>query len=289
MKRARQSILSCIYAHNCWGGIESWLKEMIHSFEDADWSTSLAVARGKRRIDVESFARSFGATDVKEIDDRTGIHEGRIAATTALLRRVKADVAVPLNQAHLARADGRAKREGAVMRLVVPLVGSFPGLKELTWFREGETARSFPCGDIAKATDAVEQLAEHPEMREAMSRACVRSAEDSAGAIAARLWFVRSRRLLLGRLCGRSSPGLRCRCLQRRPGAWRGPMFPHGSRNWYEGSSADSGTSRTVGESGREPWPSLTRRKRRACGRLSKGNPGDGRGPRRGAASGNEA
>jgi len=121
VRRPTRSILFCIYSHNAWGGIETWLREMLRAFEKGGWDVSLALAAGKRHNDVESFRRAFGTRETETIDGRTGTHEGRIAAALGVLGRRKPAVVVPLGLAHVARAVGRMKASGDGPRLVLPV------------------------------------------------------------------------------------------------------------------------------------------------------------------------
>lgn len=116
-----RSILFCIYSHNAWGGIETWLKEMLHAFETGGWDVRMAVAEGKRHNAAGEFLRAFGVREADTIDGRTGTHEGRIAATIEVLRRAKPTVVVPLGLAHVARAVGRLKGGPDAPRLVLPV------------------------------------------------------------------------------------------------------------------------------------------------------------------------
>lgn len=121
MRNPARSILFCIYSHNAWGGIESWLKEMLRAFDSGGWDVSLAVAKGKRHNAVEPFRKAFGTRETDAIDGRTGTHEGRIAAALGVLGRRRPTVVVPLGLAHVARAVGRMKRIGDAPRLVLPV------------------------------------------------------------------------------------------------------------------------------------------------------------------------
>jgi glycosyltransferase involved in cell wall biosynthesis len=109
-------------SHNVWGGIESWLHEMVSAHREAGWSTTLAISRGKRFNDPERFREHFGDPSAIEIDGRTGTHEGRIAAVQAVVRRVRPSiVVVPMALGHVLPAVGRSKGGGIATRLVAVL------------------------------------------------------------------------------------------------------------------------------------------------------------------------
>jgi hypothetical protein len=93
------SILFCTYSHNVWGGIETWLHEMLAAHREAGWTTTLAVARGRRFNDPGRFARAFGDI-VVSFDGRTGTAKGRITAVQRLIEKVNPSIVVPIGVGH---------------------------------------------------------------------------------------------------------------------------------------------------------------------------------------------
>ncbi len=94
--RSEKSILVCLFSHNVWGGIETWLREILAAHREAGWKVTIALARGKRFNDPARFLRALGERSAIEMDGRTGTTEGRIAAVQRVVERVSPSIVMPL-------------------------------------------------------------------------------------------------------------------------------------------------------------------------------------------------
>lgn len=116
-----RSILVCSFSHNVWGGIETWMREILAAHREAGWRVTLALARGKRFNEPRRFMHAFGESSATEMDGRTGTTEGRIAAVQRVVEDVRPSIVMPIGLAHALPAIGRAKLRGVRCRLVFPL------------------------------------------------------------------------------------------------------------------------------------------------------------------------
>lgn len=115
---APKSILVCCFSHNVWGGIETWLREILSAHREAGWDVTLALARGKRFNDPKRFLKIFGESSALELDGRIATQEGRIVAVQRAVQRVAPSIVLPLGLGHALPAIGRAKLAGTRCRLV---------------------------------------------------------------------------------------------------------------------------------------------------------------------------
>src|SRR5437764_524401 len=100
-------LLFCIYSHNTWGGIESWLHELALGLQARGWDVVLALARGSVFNRPEAAAQAYPGLRIVDIDGRTGTSEGRLRAVNRILATVQPDLVVPVGLGDVVPAVAR--------------------------------------------------------------------------------------------------------------------------------------------------------------------------------------
>lgn len=120
---ARTVLFATQTAHP-WGGVETWLDDLVPALEGRGWRVVVGLARGPRfhrpaayRVAHPAFASTI------EIDRGSGSPEGRVRGILRAIRDVRPDIVVPVNIADTLEAVRRAKTAGSPLRMLYPLHG----------------------------------------------------------------------------------------------------------------------------------------------------------------------
>ncbi len=112
-------LLVCVYTHNTWGGIESWLSSVVDHLGAHGWDVVLGLARGRVHNDPEAFRRIHPHFNGIELDGRSGTPAGRALAVVRGIRRVRPAVVLPLGLADVYAAVALLKAARGDVRLAV--------------------------------------------------------------------------------------------------------------------------------------------------------------------------
>lgn len=114
-------LMPCVASHNVWGGIETWLFDLLHHLRERDWQITIGLTRGTTHNDPEAFRRAHPGFDYVEFDGRTGTPFGRCRAVASTIQCVNPDIVLPLNVADAFGAVSWLKRAGHGVRAVATL------------------------------------------------------------------------------------------------------------------------------------------------------------------------
>src|SRR5579862_9233070 len=101
-------VLFCIYSHNIWGGIESWLTGLARFLDAHGWHVLVGLARGTRFNNPEAFRATNPLVATVEFDGRTGTPEGRTRAIVRVLRNFRPNILIPVGMSDAFFAAARA-------------------------------------------------------------------------------------------------------------------------------------------------------------------------------------
>lgn len=112
-------LLVCIYTHNTWGGIESWLSSVVDHLGAHGWDVVVGLARGRMHNDPATFRRIHPDFNCIELDGRSGTPAGRALAVARGIRRVRPAVVMPLGLADVYAAVAMLKAARHDIRLAI--------------------------------------------------------------------------------------------------------------------------------------------------------------------------
>jgi len=118
----RPRLLVLTQTHNVWGGIESWMSDVLPAMAGAGWDVQYALAWGAKYNVPDAFRRRHDyIRHLHILDGRVGTPDRRQRAVINILKRVDPDVVMPLAIGDALPAVRQFRQKGGGGRLAVPL------------------------------------------------------------------------------------------------------------------------------------------------------------------------
>jgi glycosyltransferase involved in cell wall biosynthesis len=117
---SRKRILFCTQTAHPWGGVESWLDQLVQLLSEADWDCKVALVRGREFHDPERYRQSHPHIDTVEVEGWPATPAARVTALCHTIRKTQPTVVVPVSLYDPLPAGAWLKSEGMDLRLLVP-------------------------------------------------------------------------------------------------------------------------------------------------------------------------
>jgi glycosyltransferase involved in cell wall biosynthesis len=122
----RATVLFCSQSATAIGGVENWLDQLCSGLDRRRWRPLVALVRGSKVHDPDSFRAAHPELETVEVDGRGLPQDSRVRAVMRCVRRVKPDIFIPLVVADAHEAAARLRAGGTSPKYLLTLHGNTP-------------------------------------------------------------------------------------------------------------------------------------------------------------------
>ncbi len=120
------TLLICTPTFTPVGGIETWIDRLCRATAGSNWRAVVGLVRGSSGHRPEKWIDEHPGLDTIEIDGRGMPAEGRIRAVARAIKKVRSDIALPVNLPDGCEAICRLKSQGHTVRYLMTMGGNLP-------------------------------------------------------------------------------------------------------------------------------------------------------------------
>jgi len=132
-----KKLLICSPSHAVYGGVETIVNDLCWELPKRGWDTVLALGRGSRFNDVDSYRAAYPGLPIVEIDGLRGTEQSRLEALKRLIRRERPNIVFSARIFDAYAAVGSLKEHVDAPRLAVAVRGyESPYLYDLRMYRD---------------------------------------------------------------------------------------------------------------------------------------------------------